>query len=130
MQNYKIIKISGKRKSSHGILTVLQHNSGILLNNKSILLDEFITSYSLENFLSIIKEISLFNRISIIVNGGGISSQKSIIKYLILKYIVFILPSLKQELKKANILFNDTRIKERKMYGHLKSRKKKQYSKR
>lgn len=130
MQNFISVKLSAKRKTSHVTLIVLKKSSGIFVNNQQIKSEHFINLYSLNNFSEIINEILLYNSFSLFINGGGVSSQKSIIKYILLKYIVLLIPNLKKELKKTNILFNDTRTVERKVYGHLKSRKKKQYSKR
>lgn len=130
MQKLKNIKLFGKRKSSNAVLLAFKGNSGLFLNNILIDIDIFIKDYSLELFSSILKEHLIYNEIKLFVHGGGYSSQKDALRYVILKYISLLIPSLKNEMKKNKILIKNSRVKERKLYGHLKARKKKQYSKR
>jgi len=65
-----------------------------------------------------------------LVDGGGLSGQAGAVKHGISKALTYFEPELRGPLKKAMFLRRDPRVVERKMYGHAKSRKRFQYSKR
>ena len=64
------------------------------------------------------------------VNGGGLSGQSGALRLGIARAILEYDESLKPTLKEKDMLTRDSRKVERKKYGHRKSRKKAQFSKR
>ena len=62
--------------------------------------------------------------------GGGLSGQAGAIRHAIAKALVIINPDYKKPLRKAGFLTRDSRIVERKKFGHKKARKSFQFSKR
>jgi small subunit ribosomal protein S9 len=62
--------------------------------------------------------------------GGGISSQASACMHAIAKALTLVSDSNRSPLKKAHMLTRDSRVVERKKYGHKKARKSFQFSKR
>ena len=64
------------------------------------------------------------------VAGGGLSGQAGAVKHGISKALTYYEPALRSELKKAGFLTRDSRVVERKKYGHKKARRSFQFSKR
>jgi len=67
---------------------------------------------------------------TILVQGGGYSSQLGAIQLAIAKALCIINTQYRSTLKKSSFLHRDARIKERRKYGLKKARKASQYSKR
>lgn len=67
---------------------------------------------------------------SIKVSGGGINSQLEAVTHGISRALVLFNPEFRALLKKEKLLTRDSRMKERKKYGHLRARRKPQWSKR
>jgi len=68
--------------------------------------------------------------ISIIVKGGGISSQADACRHGISRALVLLNPYFKKRLKKVGFLTRDPRMKERKKFGLKRARRAPQWSKR
>ncbi len=68
--------------------------------------------------------------ISVVVSGGGHDSQIEAIRLGVAKALVVFNPDLKSTLKKAELLGRDPREKERKKFGLIGARKKRQFTKR
>ena len=64
------------------------------------------------------------------VKGGGLSGQAGAIIHGIARAVVEFEPDLKKILKKAKLTTRDSRVVERKKYGHRKARRSFQFSKR
>ncbi|MFC1767372.1 30S ribosomal protein S9 [Candidatus Margulisiibacteriota bacterium] len=64
------------------------------------------------------------------VHGGGVSSQVGAIRNAIAKALLEVSPDLRPPLRRTGMLTRDSRIKERKKYGHKRARKSFQFSKR
>lgn len=64
------------------------------------------------------------------VKGGGLSGQAGAVRHGISKAIDNYEPELHSVLRKGGFLTRDSRVVERKMYGHYKSRRRFQYGKR
>jgi len=64
------------------------------------------------------------------VKGGGLSGQAGAIIHGLSRALVSYDPSLKKELKKEKLTTRDSRVVERKKYGHRKARRSFQFSKR
>lgn len=83
----------------------------------------------IESPLRKLKSLNRF-KATIVVHGGGISGQASAIKHGIAKALVEFDLNFRKKLKKSGFLTRDSRIKERRKYGHKKARKMGQFSKR
>ena len=64
------------------------------------------------------------------VHGGGPTGQAGAIRHGIARALLVLDAELRSPLRKAGFLTRDSRIKERKKYGHKRARKGFQYSKR
>lgn len=82
-----------------------------------------------ESPLRKLKSLNRF-KATVVVNGGGLSGQASAIKHGIARALVEFDLNFRKKLKKSGFLTRDSRIKERRKYGHKKARKMGQFSKR
>ena len=64
------------------------------------------------------------------VAGGGLSGQAGAVRHGICKALTYQEPALRAALKLAGLLTRDSRVVERKKYGHRKARRRFQFSKR
>ena len=64
------------------------------------------------------------------VKGGGLSGQAGAVRHGIAKALTLFEPELRDPLKKGGFLTRDSRVVERKKYGHRKARRSFQFSKR
>jgi small subunit ribosomal protein S9 len=64
------------------------------------------------------------------VSGGGLSGQAGAIRHGISRALTLFEPGLRPTLKKGGFLTRDSRVVERKKYGHMKARRSFQFSKR
>ena len=64
------------------------------------------------------------------VTGGGLSGQAGAVRHGISRALIRYEPSLRPTLKKGKFLTRDSRVVERKKYGHAKARRSYQFSKR
>jgi small subunit ribosomal protein S9 len=68
--------------------------------------------------------------IVVTVKGGGLSGQAGAVRHGVSKALTYFEPELRGILKKAGFLTRDSRVVERKKYGHAKARRSFQFSKR
>ncbi|MBN8555774.1 MAG: 30S ribosomal protein S9 [Deltaproteobacteria bacterium] len=120
----------GKRKSAVARVYVNNGSGAISVNEKSYK-DYFADHYQavVRKPLEILKADSKYD-ISVSVKGGGVSAQASAVMHGIAKCLTLISDSNRPTLKKAHMLTRDSRVVERKKYGHKKARKSFQFSKR
>ncbi|HAK62724.1 MAG TPA: 30S ribosomal protein S9, partial [Alphaproteobacteria bacterium] len=64
------------------------------------------------------------------VTGGGLSGQAGAVRHGISKALTYYEPDLRPVLKLSGFLTRDSRVVERKKYGHAKARRSYQFSKR
>ena len=64
------------------------------------------------------------------VAGGGLSGQAGAVRHGLSKALTYFEPELRSTLKREGFLTRDSRVVERKKYGHKKARKSFQFSKR
>ena len=64
------------------------------------------------------------------VSGGGLSGQAGAVRHGLAKALTYYEPELRASLKKEGFLTRDSRVVERKKYGHKKARASFQFSKR
>jgi small subunit ribosomal protein S9 len=67
---------------------------------------------------------------TITVAGGGLSGQAGAVRHGLSKALTYYEPELRAPLKKEGFLTRDSRVVERKKYGHKKARASFQFSKR
>ena len=122
----------GRRKSSTARVRLIPGTGKITVNGKSI--DDYfsnsktINSKIVEPFIL----LDLFNKYdaSVIVSGGGHSSQSEAIRLAISKALVLVNGDYKSTLKRSDLLSRDSRDKERKKFGLKGARKQRQFTKR
>lgn len=122
----------GKRKTSVAKVYLRQGSGLININTKTF--EDFFVGLGeerekIKNPFIVVNEHSKYD-VSIVVKGGGISSQLEAIRLAISKSLCQINNEYRPLLNKQLLLRRDSRIKERRKYGLKKARKASQYSKR
>ena len=69
-------------------------------------------------------------RISVLVKGGGVSSQAGAISHGLARALIIFNPLFRKRLKKTGYLTRDSRMRERKKFGLKRARRAPQWSKR
>ncbi|MGX7589269.1 30S ribosomal protein S9 [Candidatus Vidania fulgoroideorum] len=120
---------TGKKKTSTSKVFIKKGKGVIYINNTKIF------EYFSVNYINIIYKplnLSCLYNLDIYsyTSGGGISSKAHSMMYGISKAIIDYDKKYKKIFKINKFLKNDSRFVERKKIGRIKSRKKKQYSKR
>ena len=122
---------TGRRKSATAQVRLYPEGNGIVVNEKPA--EEH---FSREIDLLRLKEPLLVTgmegkfRITVRVNGGGISGQAGAIRHGIARALLEADPELRPTLRKGGFLTRDPRVKERKKPGLKRARKAPQYTKR
>jgi len=122
----------GRRKTATARVRLFnQDNQGILINDKplevyfaNVFLQEIVKSP-----LEVTKCLDKF-KVTVVVKGGGITSQAEAIRHGISRALVSFNPDFKKELKGAGFLKRDPRMRERKKFGLKRARRAPQWSKR
>lgn len=122
----------GKRKTSVAKVFLKEGSGIITINQKS--LEDFFSGATddrdrIKNPLVLLNLMNKYD-ISIIVKGGGVSSQLEAIQLAISKSLSNLNSDYRKVLSQNFLLRRDSRIKERRKYGLKKARKASQYSKR
>jgi len=138
-QNNKKIKLdfkdskyaTGRRKKSIAKVWLKKGTGNIQINGKAV--NDYFKKQNLQ--MSIFRPFSVVKRenefdIKCSVKGGGLSGQAGAIILGIARAIVKFEPELKASLKKNKLTTRDSRVVERKKYGHRKARRSFQFSKR
>jgi len=122
----------GKRKTSVAKVFFNQGSGNIEINKKHYNLYFQGIGEEVELIKTPLLLVNLNNKydLTIIVKGGGVSSQLDAIKLAIAKAICTINHEYRPILNQHLLLRRDSRIKERRKYGLKKARKASQYSKR
>ncbi len=120
----------GKRKTSVARV-FLQSGQGTIVVN-----DRPFNDYFPEHFRPVVRKplelLGLNEKYDVKVNtfGGGVSAQATACQHGISRALCLISDAYRPPLKKAMLLTRDSRVVERKKYGHKKARKSFQFSKR
>jgi small subunit ribosomal protein S9 len=128
----RYFEATGRRKTA--IARVRLYTKGdktIEVNGKDIL--DYFPTPALQKIVSSSLERMKSNgrfRITIIVRGGGISSQAEAVRHGITRALVVFNPEYRKRLRKAGFLTRDSRKKERKKFGLKRARRAPQWSKR
>ncbi len=128
----KYTEASGRRKTSVARVRLFEDKkNSFSINNKT--LEEYFPKQQLRKTVEEVfteSEVDTKFFVSVLVKGGGLSSQAEAIRHGIARILTEIDPDLRPKLKKAGFLKRDPRRKERKKFGLKKSRKAPQWSKR
>lgn len=120
----------GKRKTSIARVYLRSGEGKVTVNEKTF--EGFFPSH----FHPIVKKpleiLGLAGKYDITASvcGGGVSAQASACMHAIAKALILVADTNRAPLKKARMLTRDSRVVERKKYGHKKARKSFQFSKR
>ena len=122
---------TGRRKKSIAKVWLKKGSGTIHVNGKKMA--EYFKKQNLQ--ASISRPFTLAKRenefdVKCSVQGGGLSGQAGAIILGIARALVEFEPELKQTLKKEKLTTRDSRVVERKKYGHRKARRSFQFSKR
>ena len=122
---------TGKRKNAVARVWIKRGSGKITVNGK-----DFLAYFARPVLQMLIKQpLVTAERDSQIevwctVVGGGLSGQAGAVRHGISRALVRFEPDLRAKLKKGKFLTRDSRVVERKKYGHAKARRSYQFSKR
>ena len=122
---------TGRRKSSVARVWLKKGSGMIYINGKKM--NEYFKKTNLQ--ISVIRPLTLTKRenefdVRCTVKGGGHTGQAGAITLGISRSLIEFEPDLKTTLKKEKLTTRDSRVVERKKYGHRKARRSFQFSKR
>ena len=122
---------TGKRKNAVARVWIKPGRGLATVNGRP--LDQYFARPVLRMILS--QPLVVVNRITqydltVTVTGGGLSGQAGAVRHGLAKALTFFEPDLRPVLKKEGFLTRDSRVVERKKYGHRKARASFQFSKR
>ena len=131
MPKQTVFAATGKRKCSIARVRMIPGAGSMVINKKV-----FETYFGRPALQMIVQQpfkvTGTVGRFDITANiiGGGLSGLADALKHGIARALLLMNPDYRKPLKKAGYLTRDSRVKERKKYGHKKARKRFQYSKR
>ena len=122
---------TGKRKNAVARVWIKPGKGQATINGKA--LDVYFARPVLRMILN--QPLVVANRFGqydlvVTVAGGGLSGQAGAVRHGLAKALTYFEPELRGALKKEGFLTRDSRVVERKKYGHAKARRSFQFSKR
>ena len=122
---------TGKRKNAVARVWIKPGKGTATVNGKP--LDVYFARPVLRMILN--QPLVIANRLAqydlvVTVTGGGLSGQAGAVRHGLAKALTYYEPELRGPLKKEGFLTRDSRVVERKKYGHKKARASFQFSKR
>ena len=122
---------TGRRKNAIARVWIKPGKGLATVNGRP--LDQYFARPVLRMVLS--QPLVVVNRITqydlmVTVTGGGLSGQAGAVRHGLAKALAYFEPDLRPMLKKEGFLTRDSRVVERKKYGHKKARASFQFSKR
>jgi small subunit ribosomal protein S9 len=122
---------TGKRKNAIARVWIKPGKGSATINGKP--LDVYFARPVLRMILN--QPLVVVNRLTqydmtVTVAGGGLSGQAGAVRHGLAKALTYYEPDLRAPLKKEGFLTRDSRVVERKKYGHKKARASFQFSKR
>ncbi len=122
----------GRRKSSTARVRLMSGKGSITVNNKPA--EEYFDGSKalLHSLITPFVALDMVGKydVTVVVSGGGHSSQVDAIRLGIAKALVVMNEELKPTLRRADLLGRDPREKERKKFGLKGARKQRQFTKR
>lgn len=131
MATATVYAATGKRKSAIARVRMTPGSGEIVVNKRAI--ENYFGRATLQMKIRQPFEVTdTLNKYDVSVNvvGGGLAGQADAIKHGISRALLVVSADNRTTLKPEGLLTRDSRIKERKKYGHKKARKRFQYSKR
>ncbi|UCE17342.1 MAG: 30S ribosomal protein S9 [Gemmatimonadota bacterium] len=122
---------TGRRREAAARVRLTPGDGKIYVNNRPMM--EYFGRESLAMIIQQpLESTNLLGKYDVIASakGGGLSGQAGAIQLGIARALLQIDPDFKKQLKAAQFLTRDPRMKERKKYGLAKRRKRYQFSKR
>ena len=131
MGNEYIAFASGGRKEASATVWLKKGEGNIIINGREIEKYFGRQDYIFE-IKKVLEKLAPDIKYDVIakVTGGGTTGQCEAIRLALAKSVALAHPDLKPILKKEKLLTRDSRIVERKKYGHPKARKRFQWTKR
>lgn len=122
---------TGRRKTSVARVRI-RPGSGVITINDRPFEEYFTTDMNRKQVLSPLEKTEQKGAVDLIVkvSGGGPASQAGAVLLGVARALKIYNPELEPKLREANLLTRDSRMKERKKYGHKGARKSFQFSKR
>lgn len=122
----------GRRKTATAQVRLYKGDGKKIVINKQSGDRYFNPRYLLEKILTPLKAVGMDKDfdISVLVQGGGVSSQADAIRHGVARALVAFDTNFKTTLKKTGLLTRDARMKERKKFGLHRARRAPQFSKR
>lgn len=122
----------GRRKTATAQVRLYKGDGKKIVINKQNGDHYFNPKYLLEKILTPLKAVGMDKDfdISVLVHGGGVSSQADAIRHGVARALVAFDTNFKTTLKKTGLLTRDARMKERKKFGLHRARRAPQFSKR
>ena len=132
MENKNLIQATGRRKTSVAQIRLSQNGDGKITINAKTPEDYFGNNPRLKHVIVTPFELTKDQKFDCVVKvvGGGVASQAGAIRHGIARAIASLGDTFHSSMKKAGFLTRDSRMVERKKYGHPKARKRFQFSKR
>jgi small subunit ribosomal protein S9 len=122
---------TGKRKTAIARVRLYPGDGALIVNDKPF--EEIFTTVGLKRLilepLQLTDTLGKF-RVVVKVAGGGVSGQAGAIRHGISRALLKVDEAFKPLLRSHGLLTRDARIKERKKYGLMRARKRRQYRKR
>ena len=122
---------TGKRKTSVARVWIKLGKGKVVVNGKDY--EQYFRRPILQMVVNqpfeLVSRIGSYD-VEATIKGGGLSGQAGALKHGISKALSLFEPELRNVIKKAGFLTRDSRIVERKHYGHKKARRSFQFSKR
>jgi small subunit ribosomal protein S9 len=122
---------TGKRKNAIARVWIKPGKGGATVNGKA--LEVYFARPVLRMILNqplVVAQRTTQYDVIVTVAGGGLSGQAGAVRHGIAKALTYYEPDLRPALKKEGFLTRDSRVVERKKYGHKKARRSFQFSKR
>jgi small subunit ribosomal protein S9 len=126
----KVYHAVGKRKSAIARVYMKPGSGNIHVNEKTA--QDYFPAYFQPMIAKALKILNLEDKYDaqVSVIGGGTSAQAAACMYGVAKALCLVSEEYRPPLKKAMLLTRDSRVVERKKYGHKKARRSFQFSKR
>jgi len=123
---------TGRRKTSVARVRLYTKGDKDVTVNGGDFKKYFITQTLQTTVLDSLEKMKSLGRfkVTVVVKGGGISSQAEAVRHGIARALVVFNPDYRKRLRKAGFLTRDPRMKERKKFGLKRARKAPQWSKR
>jgi small subunit ribosomal protein S9 len=128
----KYFEAIGRRKTSIARVRIFPQGERAIIVNGKPLENYFPTLETRQTILSPFQKMDIMDKfgVSVLVKGGGITSQSEAIRHGIANALILFNPEFRKTLKSAGYLTRDSRMRERKKFGLKRARRAPQWQKR